>query len=45
LGAYASQAITGPHPINSVKQQAGVVGHARQVSWAEPFALIRKVRP
>ena len=44
LGAYSSQAITGPHPINSVKQQASVVGHARQVPWAEPFALIRQVR-
>jgi LmbE family N-acetylglucosaminyl deacetylase len=44
LSAYASQAITGPHPINSVKQQAGVIGNARQVTWAEPFALVRKVR-
>jgi LmbE family N-acetylglucosaminyl deacetylase len=44
LSAYASQAITGPHPINSVKQQAGVVGNARQVSWAEPYALVRGVR-
>jgi LmbE family N-acetylglucosaminyl deacetylase len=44
LSAYASQAITGPHPINSVKQQAGVVGNARQVAWAEPYALVRGVR-
>jgi LmbE family N-acetylglucosaminyl deacetylase len=44
LSAYSSQAVTGPHPINSVKQQAGVVGNARQVAWAEPFALVRKVR-
>lgn len=44
LSAYSSQAVTGPHPINSVKQQAAVVGNARQVAWAEPFALKRKVR-
>lgn len=44
LSAYSSQAITGPHPINSVKQQAGVIGNARQVAWAEPYALVRKVR-
>jgi LmbE family N-acetylglucosaminyl deacetylase len=44
LSAYSSQAVTGPHPINSVKQQAGVVGSARQVTWAEPYALVRKVR-
>lgn len=44
LGAYASQAVTGPHPINSVKQQAAVIGHARQVAWAEPFSLVRGVR-
>jgi LmbE family N-acetylglucosaminyl deacetylase len=44
LSAYASQAVTGPHPVNSVKQQAGVVGNARQVPWAEPYALVRGVR-
>jgi LmbE family N-acetylglucosaminyl deacetylase len=44
LSAYSSQAVTGPHPVNSIKQQAGVVGNARQVSWAEPFALVRGVR-
>lgn len=44
LSAYSSQAVTGPHPINSVKQQAAVIGNARQVSWAEPYALVRKVR-
>ena len=44
LSAYSSQAVTGPHPINSVKQQAGVVGNARQMTWAEPFALVRGVR-
>jgi LmbE family N-acetylglucosaminyl deacetylase len=44
LRAYSSQAITGPHPINSIKQQASVIGNARQLSWAEPYALIRQVR-
>ena len=44
LSAYSSQAVTGPHPINSIKQQAAVVGNARQVAWAEPYALKRKVR-
>jgi LmbE family N-acetylglucosaminyl deacetylase len=44
LSAYSSQAITGPHPINSIKQQAAVIGNARQVAWAEPYALVRKVR-
>lgn len=44
LSAYASQAVTGPHPINSVKQQAAVIGHARQIDWAEPFSLVRGVR-
>ena len=45
LGAYASQAVTGPHPVNSVKQLAAVIGHARQVDWAEPYSLVRGVRP
>jgi len=44
LGAYASQAVTGPHPVNSIKQQAAVIGHARQVDWAEPYSLVRGVR-
>ncbi|WP_148615350.1 PIG-L deacetylase family protein [Nocardioides rubriscoriae] len=44
LSAYSSQAVTGPHPINSVKQQASVIGHARQVNWAEPYSLVRGVR-
>lgn len=44
LEAYASQAVTGPHPTNSIKQLASVTGHARQVAWAEPFALVREVR-
>jgi LmbE family N-acetylglucosaminyl deacetylase len=44
LSAYSSQAVTGPHPLNSIKQQARVIGNARQVTYAEPFALVRKVR-
>jgi LmbE family N-acetylglucosaminyl deacetylase len=44
LGAYASQAVTGPHPVNSIKQQAAVIGHARHVAWAEPYSLVRGVR-
>lgn len=44
LRAYASQAVTGPHPVNSVKELAAVIGHARQVPWAEPYSLVRGVR-
>ena len=44
LSAYSSQAVTGPHPLNSIKQQARVIGNARHVAWAEPFALVRGVR-
>lgn len=44
LGSYASQAVTGPHPVNSAKQQAAVTGHARQLDWAESFSLVRGVR-
>jgi N-acetylglucosamine malate deacetylase 1 len=44
LTAYGSQAITGPHPVNTIKQQAAVIGNARQVAWAEPYALVRRVR-
>jgi LmbE family N-acetylglucosaminyl deacetylase len=44
LSAYASQAVTGPHPVNSVKELAAVIGHARQVNWAEPYSLVRGVR-
>jgi len=44
LSAYSSQAVTGPHPINSVKQQAAVIGNARQIDWAEPYSLVRGVR-
>jgi len=44
LEAYASQAVTGPHPANSVKQMAHAIGVSRQVAWAEQYALVRKVR-
>jgi LmbE family N-acetylglucosaminyl deacetylase len=44
LEAYASQAVTGPHPSNSVKQMAHAIGVSRAVAWAEQYALIRKVR-
>ena len=44
LEAYASQAVTGPHPTNSIKQQAHVLGAARQVAWAEQYAMVRGVR-
>lgn len=44
LEAYASQAVTGPHPANSVKQMAHAIGVSRQVGWAEQYALVRKVR-
>lgn len=44
LGSYASQAVTGPHPVNSAKQQAAVTGHGRQLDWAEPYSLVRGVR-
>lgn len=44
LRCYASQAVTGPHPVNVMKQQSGVLGASRQVDFAEQYALIRKVR-
>lgn len=43
LGAYASQGVTGPHPINSIKQIAHTVGNARALHWAEQYALLRTV--
>jgi LmbE family N-acetylglucosaminyl deacetylase len=43
LEAYASQAVTGPHPINSMKQIAHTIGNARATRWAEQFALLRTV--
>jgi LmbE family N-acetylglucosaminyl deacetylase len=44
LEAYGSQTVTGPHPANSVKQQAQVLGASRQLEFAEQYALIRGVR-
>lgn len=44
LEAYASQAVTGPHPANAIKPLAQACGNARRVDWAEPFAMIREVR-
>lgn len=43
LGAYASQAVTGPHPINSMKQIAHTIGNARAIHFAEQYALLRTV--
>lgn len=43
LGAYASQSVTGPHPINSMKQIAHTIGNARAINWAEQYALLRTV--
>lgn len=45
LRSYSSQLVTGPHPVNDVKQQAHTLGVARRVAWAERFALVRAVRP
>lgn len=44
LEAYSSQAVTGAHPVNSIKQMAHAIGVARQISWAEQYALVRGVR-
>jgi LmbE family N-acetylglucosaminyl deacetylase len=44
LEAYASQSVTGPHPVNSIKQMAHAIGAARQITWAEQYALVRQVR-
>jgi LmbE family N-acetylglucosaminyl deacetylase len=44
LEAYGSQTVTGPHPANSVKQQAQVLGASRQIEFAEQYALVRGVR-
>jgi N-acetylglucosamine malate deacetylase 1 len=44
IAAYYSQAVTGPHPMNGIKQSAHAVGSARQISWAEQYALVREVR-
>ena len=41
---YASQQVLTPHPANSIKKQAEAVGAARQVLWAEQYAMVRMVR-
>jgi LmbE family N-acetylglucosaminyl deacetylase len=45
LECYASQSVTGPHPVNLVKQQAQATGASRRVEYAEPYAVVRAVRP
>lgn len=42
--AYESQQVDGPHPLNGIKQSAHALGAARQVGWAEQYALVRAVR-
>lgn len=44
VGAYASQQVQGPHPLNGIKQSAHALGAARQVAFAEQYALVRAVR-
>lgn len=44
LACYGSQAVTGPHPVNGIKNLAQAIGNACAVDWAERFALVRKVR-
>lgn len=44
VAAYASQQVQGPHPLNGIKQAAHALGSARQVGWAEQYALVRAVR-
>lgn len=41
---YTSQAVLTPHPANSIKHQAEATGSARQVHWAEAYAMVRVVR-
>jgi LmbE family N-acetylglucosaminyl deacetylase len=44
LQCYSSQAVTGPHPINGMKNLAQATGNSCAVDWAERFAVKRKVR-
>jgi LmbE family N-acetylglucosaminyl deacetylase len=44
LAAYESQQTDSPHPVNGVKEAAHTIGAARQVPYAEQFALVRQVR-
>lgn len=41
---YASQEVVGPHPANNLKGHARAIGTARQVAWAEQYAMVRMVR-
>ena len=41
---YASQEVVGPHPANNLKGHARAIGSARQVGWAEQYAMVRMVR-
>jgi LmbE family N-acetylglucosaminyl deacetylase len=44
VASYASQQVLTPHPANSIKHEAETIGSARQVHWAEQYALVRGVR-
>lgn len=44
VAAYASQQVLGPHPINEIRRTARALGAARQLTYAEQFALVRAVR-
>lgn len=44
IRAYTSQLVEGPHPVNGIKQSAHALGSARQIPWAEQYALVRSVR-
>ncbi len=44
VAQYASQQVLTPHPTNSIKKQAEATGAARQVGYAEAYALVRAVR-
>jgi LmbE family N-acetylglucosaminyl deacetylase len=44
VDSYASQQVLTPHPANNIKHEAETIGAARQVHWAEQFALVRGVR-
>lgn len=44
LGCYASQAQSGPHPANGLKETAHALGGARRLEYAEQYALVRTVR-
>ena len=41
---YGSQMVTGPHPMNGVKDSARMLGASRKMAFAEQYALVRQVR-